>query len=687
MNKRLLPAYPLFVNDPFFSIWSGGDVLNQTDAMFWNGRLRKTYGVVNADGQTFSFLGMVDGATPLEQTSVSVTAFTTEYGFTCDKFDLTVRFVSPLLPTDVELAARPVCYMGYEITPRQAIGKLTVSLALHECHCYDRVEDFVIGGAFEMQGYQTAFFGLNRQHPMSHTGDSFAADWGYWYVSAKQAYFLAESDWNKFVGCGTIDYNYIENDKKYIAGFDSNDNVAAGKTLAGKMTVAFDDLCSIFYFGEWLKGYYFRDGKTIFDAIDQSYNDYETTLAKLSVFEIDLDKRLQNYDEDYRLLCVAALRQTMGAHKIVQNAKGQLLFLSKECHSNGCIATADITYPSMPLFLLYNPSLVQGMLAPIFDFARMPVWKYDFAPHDAGTYPYCLGQMYAVKANADKNDRFVSNMFRRNRQSGIIVSHPMVYQYPQNAEIYNFDCQMPIEECSNMIIAAYASVRCGGDDKILRDNYDTLKTWYDYLDHAGLVPERQLCTDDFVERLDKNVNLSAKAIVAIKCFALVAKRFGHGDDEQRAEKRLAEYLDEFYRHFDGVDHLPLTYDSDESTYGLKYNMAYDVLFGFGLFSEGMREREMDYYTSHAGKLSVALDNRYDLTKTDWILYTCALTDDRAKQRALYKGVAEFLRTSPCRVPFSDLYHVDGGLIKDFQNRTVQGGIFILLLKDELQKNK
>ena len=120
---------------------------------------------------------------------------------------------------------------------------------------------------------------------------------------------------------------------------------------------------------------------------------------------------------------------------------------------------------------------------------------------------------------------------------------------------------------------------------------------------------------------------------------------------------------------------------------MKYNMAYDVLFGFGLFSEGMREREMDYYTSHAGKLSVALDNRYDLTKTDWILYTCALTDDRTKQRALYKGVAEFLRTSPCRVPFSDLYHVDGGLIKDFQNRTVQGGIFILLLKDELQKNK
>ena len=683
MNKRLLPAYPLFVNDPFFSIWSGGDELNKTDAMFWNGRARKTYGVVNVDGESFSFLGVVDGATLLQQTDVRVSAFSTDYDFTCDKFDLTVRFVSPLLPTDIELAARPVCCFGYEITPKCAIDSLTVALALSESYCYDRVEDFVIGGAFEMKDYQTAFFGLNRQHPMSHTGDSFAADWGYWYVSAKQAYFLTESDWNKFVGDGTINYTYIQDDKKYIVGFDSYDNVVGGKKLLGKMTVAFDDLCSVFYFGEWLKGYYFRNGKTIFDAIDQAYNDYESTLEKLAEFQTDLDKRLQNYDEDYRLLCVASLRQTMGAHKIAENAKGQLLFLSKECHSNGCIATADITYPSMPLFLLYNPALVQGMLTPIFDFARMPVWKYDFAPHDAGTYPYCLGQMYAVKGNAEANDRFVSNMFRRNRQSGIIVSHPMVYQYPKNAEIYNFDCQMPIEECSNMIIAAYASVRCGGNDDVLRDNYDTMKTWYEYLDRAGLVPERQLCTDDFVERLDKNVNLSAKAIVAIKCFALIAESLGHDEDKQRAEKRLAEYLSEFYRHFEGKDHLPLTYDSDQNTYGLKYNMAYDVLFGFGLFDKKMRENEIDYYLSRAEKLSVALDNRSDLTKTDWILYSCALTDDANKQQALYGGVAEFLRTSTCRVPFGDLYHVESGLIKDFQNRTVQGGIFILLLKDKL----
>lgn len=86
----------------------------------------------------------------------------------------------------------------------------------------------------------------------------------------------------------------------------------------------------------------------------------------------------------------------MAAHKIVEDRKGRTLFLSKECNSDGCIATADVSYPSAPLYLLYAPELVNGMLYPIFDFARMDAWEYDFAPHDAGIYPYCLGQLYGA---------------------------------------------------------------------------------------------------------------------------------------------------------------------------------------------------------------------------------------------------------------------------------------------------
>lgn len=241
---------------------------------------------------------------------------------------------------------------------------------------------------------------------------------------------------------------------------------------------------------------------------------------------------------------------------------------------------------------------------------------------------------------------------------------------------------MPIEECSNMIIAAYSSIHFGADEKVVKDNYDLLKTWYKYLANASLIPTNQLCTDDFFERIDKNVNLSIKAIQAIKCFSLIADRFGFAEDKEEADNVLDSYMTEFNEHFDRKDHLPLSYFGNDDTYSLKYNLAYDKVLGTNIFSEKLINNELKYYLTQVKHFSVALDQRSDLTKTDWIIYVSSLSEDREIQKKLYSGVVNFLKESECRVPFSDLYHVDNGIIKDFQNRPVQGAIFMLLLKDK-----
>ena len=83
----------------------------------------------------------------------------------------------------------------------------------------------------------------------------------------------------------------------------------------------------------------------------------------------------------------------------------------------------------MPLFLLYNAELVKGMLRPIFKFAKMPVWGYDFAPHDVGTYPHCSGQVYGL--NVEKN-QFHGNYAK----DGGFQTHFPLYLLPNHFDAY-----------------------------------------------------------------------------------------------------------------------------------------------------------------------------------------------------------------------------------------------------------
>ncbi len=664
MTKRILPAYPLWLIDPLFSVWSKTDELNAGDTVFWTGIEKRACGFVRWKGKTYSFLGRRDGVVPLEQTSLEVHAFSTDYTFRGEGFALKVRFLSPLLPGDPDVLSCPVCYTDYEVTEGEIPEDFSIALAIDEEFCYNGERAWVVGGVIPKKGYEAAYFTRGRNLVLSDTSDMCSPDWGDIYLAAKESWLVSEAGLNLYLAEGKREYIRKDCERLFL--------LAVNTERKGTFLTAFDDKLSIFYFGEWLKGYFFRSGKTILDALDFSLNEHDRIVSDCEAFDVQLKADCEKVGKDYYTIACASLRQSVAAHKLVETKDGKLLFLSKENNSNGCIGTADVSYPSIPLYLLYDPELVQGMLRGIYDFARMPVWNFDFAPHDIGTYPWCSGQVYGT---ACREDKYCCGMFSTGASPR---TNQMLYIRPAESEVYDKNCQMPVEECGNMIIMQAAAIVAGADQSLAREQFDLLAKWVKYLEEYGLSPENQLCTDDFAGHLAGNVNLTIKALVGIEAFSLICRALGKEELAEEYEDKARAFADAFHVKV-GPHILPLSYGGTD-TFSIKYNILFDKLFGFSLIGQEVCEAETAYYIQKSNRFGVPLDTREDYTKADWILWAAALTDDREKCETLYGPVVNYLAQTPSRVPFGDWYYSTRGDIVHFINRSVVGGCFAPLLK-------
>jgi hypothetical protein len=648
MNTRI-PSVPLITCDPYFSVWSPADRLYDNDTVHWTGRTQRISGVARIDGGSFRFMGL--GSEPvLVQTSLEISATSSRYTFAGAGIVLELEFLSPLLLDDLDLLSRPLSYIGVRLTAQD--GKtheveLDFSFSGNLCK-YGNEPAPMVWGIHDLGDSLAAWIGKRNQGPLSHSGDDVTIDWGYLYLAVLQ-------------GRGRV----------FMSG--------AGEELSAKLrfpelsgtdesffAAAYDDVASINYFGEFRRGYWARDGRTILQVIEEGIRDYPSIRERCGAFDRELAAKAEAAGGTaYASILNLAYRQIIAAHKLITDENGDAVFISKECFSNGCAATVDVSYPSTPLFLLYNPELVKGMLRPILRFARQPVWTYDFAPHDAGRYPHLTGQVYGLAKGGMQNTE----------------AYPPYYAFPANAGLYDLRYQMPVEECGNMLIMMAAIARAEGNVDFVKPYLDLAKKWVGYLIQYGEDPGEQLCTDDFAGHLAHNCNLAAKALMGIEAYAILLDMAGNraeaGEYHVKAKTMAAAWLVNTNRG----DHSALVFNKQEG-WSLKYNLVWDLLFKSRLFPPELFASELAWYTARQNTYGVPLDSRRDYTKSDWILWVAAFSFNKAEREALIAPVAAFLRDTPDRVPFSDWYDTLNAKHYYFQNRSVQGGLFMPLLADE-----
>ena len=471
------------------------------------------------------------------------------------------------------------------------------------------------------------------QNVLSRDGDDQRIDWGKFYLTCKGAeYGSCLSDGMTFVfaeapvGEGTL------------------------------FSFAYDDVKSIEYFGDKLDAYWKTKDATIADAICAAHRDYPEVMKRCADFSAKMvAEATEAGGEKYAELLILSLRQSVAAHKLVLDTNGEVLYISKECFSNGCAATVDVSYPSTPLFLLYNPELVRGMMRPIYRFAATDAWQYDFAPHDAGRYPRVNGQVYGLK-------------------DGVLLEAK----------------QMPLEECGNMLVMEATAAVATGNADFAAEHLDVLRKWCAYLEENGDDPANQLCTDDFAGHLAHNCNLTLKAIMGIAGMGIIEKMLGNDGEYERLLAHAKEMTQSWITHAANADGSYRLAFNWQNSFSMKYNIVWDKLFGTGIMPKEVLASEFASYAKHMNNYGLPLDNRADYTKSDWYIWTGVLADSREEFGKFIEPLWNSYNETESRVPMTDWYMTttalhrsygsSSGLGKSFRNRTVVGGHFMKLLE-------
>ena len=200
------------------------------------------------------------------------------------------------------------------------------------------------------------------------------------------------------------------------------------------------------------------------------------------------------------------------------------------------------------------------------------------------------------------------------------------------------------------------------------------------LKEAGYDPANQLCTDDFAGHLAHNCNLSVKAAMGIAAFAKMLKDTGNAAEAEKYMAKAAEFAKLWEKGASSGDHTRLAFDQ-EDTWSIKYNMVWDNLLDLHIYSDEVKKNELAYYKKMINKYGLPLDSRSDYTKSDWQLWSVMLDEtDEEYFNLIVDRMWDFLNETIDRVPFTDWYFTSKALHRGFQNRTVQGGLFIKLLK-------
>ena len=167
--------------------------------------------------------------------------------------------------------------------------------------------------------------------------------------------------------------------------------------------------------------------------------------------------------------------------------------------------------------------------------------------------------------------------------------------------------------------------------------------------------------------------------------AELAKMKGLDDVYEKYNAKAKEMAAAWESETKVKDHYELAYGAGGKTWSQKYNMVWDKLWQTNIIPNNAMQTELKYYLKKQNKYGLPLDSRKDYTKSDWIMWTAAMTSSDKDFQAFVDPLYKYINETESRVPISDWHDTKTGHMTGFKARSVIGGYWMKVLMDKTLK--
>eukprot|EP01063_Lacrimia_lanifica_P002437 TRINITY_DN11284_c0_g1_i1.p1 TRINITY_DN11284_c0_g1~~TRINITY_DN11284_c0_g1_i1.p1 ORF type:complete len:706 (+),score=204.16 TRINITY_DN11284_c0_g1_i1:59-2176(+) len=674
------PAVPIAVQDPMTHFWSPHDHLNDGWVQRWNGREVQWQGLVRVGAACWTWMGVEhEGCPNAQQKAVRVAATATYYSFSLGgdiEFNVTFRTAKAVEEGDVDyvMTSLPVTYVNY--TARNLLGQnhavavyfdsdaapaVGALLPLEQVKARRAAAPADSTVPYEYVAIGTAAQKFNSPGDLSLRNDY---DWGWFTLGypagARSGYGLSAVDARAAFATDAPAYPADNNGTVFgisrpciytvIELKEGADGVARALGFIG-----YDEGAAVIeYFGTALPPYWLHAHGSFGAALNYAAAHAGGIAARCDAFDARVAGEMGEVGGvKYAELGGLGWRQVYGGLAAAWNpvTKEIWMFL-KEISSAGDVSTVDVIYPAAPALLYYSPELLRKLLLPLMSYANNSNAVYgtphpytrEYAPHHLGHWPVC--------------------------------DLPEILQE-----------NMPVEESANMILFIAYLARAQNSTAWMDEAkyWPLLDTWAAYLAAHLPDPGKQLCTDDFEGPSPHNTNLALKGVIALDAHAQLLSLRGKAAAAANYTHIARACAANWTAQATAGDHTKLQFDSDASTWSLKYNFLWQELLRTTTFEQGVLDAEVSFYRTKIMRYGLPMDNRHGYGKHDWSMWAAGF-GDRPFFDAVVDTVYEFLGATQNRYAWPDWTRIDrpdvvpGYLgLAVFRGRPVVGGVWARLL--------